>query len=152
MANTSPTWKIEGAHQLSGSITTKGSKNTNPVILTNIPRINDVFDMVSLLRLAGTSVTWLDRSTLEIQRPSLLAADGLDIEASRRTRAVVLLVAALAKDQDDSIFPRGCSFGDHSLRPQVDALEQLSLEVDNHSAACECVGRKPASQILSCRC
>jgi UDP-N-acetylglucosamine enolpyruvyl transferase len=152
MAYTSPTWKIEGAHQLSESITTKGSKNTNPVILTNIPRTNDVFDMVSLLRSAGTSVTWLDRSTLEIQRPSLLAADSLDIEASRRTRAVVLLVAALAKDQDDSVFPRGCSFGDRSLRPQVDALEQLSLEVDNHSAACECVDRKPAGQMLSCRC
>jgi UDP-N-acetylglucosamine enolpyruvyl transferase len=152
MAYTSPTWKIEGAHQLSGSNTTNGSKNTNPVILTNIPRINDVFDMVSLLRSAGTSVAWLDRSTLEIQLPSPLAADSLDIEASRRTRAVVLLVAALAKDQDDSIFPRGCSFGDRSLRPQVDALEQPIPEVNNYSAACECVNRKPASQILSYCC
>jgi UDP-N-acetylglucosamine 1-carboxyvinyltransferase len=143
MAHTSPTWKIEGGHQLSGSLRVKGSKNsalaiicaallnTGPVILSNIPRISDVFDMVSILRSTGTTVTWLDNNTLEIQRPPLLAVDNLDIEASRRTRAVVLLVAALAKDQDEfTLFSGGCSLGDRSLGPHIDALEQLGLHVD----------------------
>jgi UDP-N-acetylglucosamine 1-carboxyvinyltransferase len=144
MANTSSTWKIEGGHRLSGSTKAMGSKNsalaiicaalldTGPVILSNIPRISDVFDIVSILRSAGTSVTWLDNNTLEIQRPPVLAIDSLDIEASRRTRAVVLLVAALAKDQDEFIlpFPGGCSLGDRSLGPHIDALEQLGLHVD----------------------
>jgi UDP-N-acetylglucosamine 1-carboxyvinyltransferase len=144
MAHTSPSWKIEGGRQLSGSITAKGSKNSalaiicaallavGPVVLDNIPRISDVYDIVSVLRSTGTSVTWLDNNTLEIQRPPRLAVDNLDIEASRRTRAVVLLVAALAKDQDDFTLPLpgGCSLGDRSLGPHIDALEQLGLQVD----------------------
>jgi UDP-N-acetylglucosamine enolpyruvyl transferase len=133
MAHTFPTRKTESAHQLSGPITT-----TKPVILTNIPRTNDVFDMVSLLRSAGTSVTWLDLNTLSIHQ---LATDSLDIEASRRTRAVDLLVAALAKDQDDFIIPKDCSFGDRSFEPHVDALEKLGRK---DSAVCECVDQ--------CRC
>lgn len=141
MAHTFPTRKTESARQLSGPITT-----TKPVILTNIPRTNDVFDMVSLLRSAGTSVTWLDLNTLQVDI-QLLATDSLDIEASRRTRAVDLLVAALAKDQDDFILPRDCSFGDRSSGPHV--LERLSRQ---DSAVCECFDGKPASQILSCRC
>jgi UDP-N-acetylglucosamine 1-carboxyvinyltransferase len=144
MAHVSPTWRIEGGHQLSGSITAGGSKNSalaiicaallslGPVVLSNIPRISDVFDMVSILRSTGTSVTWLDSNTLKIQRPPLLAVDSLDIEAARRTRAVVLLVAALAKDQDEFVLalPGGCSLGDRSLGPHIDALEQLGLQVD----------------------
>jgi UDP-N-acetylglucosamine 1-carboxyvinyltransferase len=146
MAHTSTTWKIEGGQQLSGSLTAKGSKNSalaiicaalltlGPVVLNSIPRISDVFDMVSILRSAGTSVTWLDNNTLKIQRPPLLAVDNLDIEASRRTRAVVLLVAALAKDQQNFIIPLpgGCSLGDRSLGPHIDALGQLGLRVDYH--------------------
>jgi UDP-N-acetylglucosamine enolpyruvyl transferase len=140
MAHTSPTRKIDGAHQLSGLNTTKGSMATESVILTNIPRTNDVFDMVSLLRSAGTSVTWLDRNTtLEIRLP---AADSLDIEASRKTKAIALLVAALAKDQDDFILPGGCSFEDHP------SLEQRGRQ---DSAVCECLDRKSASPI-SCSC
>ena len=146
MAHTSPIWKIEGGHQLSGSCTVSGSKNASlaticaaildigPVVLNNIPRISDVFDMVSILRSAGTSVAWLDNNTLEIQRPPLLTVDNLDIEASRRTRAVVLLVAALAKDHDGPFIvplPGGCTLGDRSLGPHIDALEQLGLHV-NH--------------------
>jgi len=130
MTYTSPTWKIDGANQLSGSTTTKGSRN---VILTNIPRTNDVFDMVSLLRSAGTSVTWLDPTTLDI---NLMATGSLDIEASRRTRAVDLLVAALAKDQDDFIIHRDCSFGDRSFEPHVDALAKLTRQ---DSAVCKCL-------------
>lgn len=105
-----------------------------PVILSNVPRISDVFDLASILRSAGSSVQWLDNNTLKIQRPPLLAIHNLDIEASRRTRAVVLLVAAFATDLDGFILPLpgGCSLGDRSLGPHIDALEQLGLEVDYH--------------------
>ena len=160
MAHTSPIWKIEGGHQLSGSCTVSGSKNASlaiicaaildigPVVLNNIPRISDVFDMVSILRSAGTSVAWLDNNTLEIQRPPLLTVDNLDIEASRRTRAVVLLVAALAKDHDGPFIvplPGGCTLGDRSLGPHIDALEQLGLHV-NHDLGGLRVSRSQTSQ------
>jgi len=147
MAHTALQWKVKGGHQLLGTITAKGSKNSalaivsaalltpGPVILTQIPRISDVCDLVSVLRSAGSSVVWLDDNTLEIQRPPILDFDSLDIEASRRTRAVVLLVAALVRDHDDFILPLpgGCSLGDRSLGPHIDVLEQLGLEVDYHA-------------------
>jgi UDP-N-acetylglucosamine 1-carboxyvinyltransferase len=159
MASTSPTWKIEGGHQLSGSVTAKGSKNSSlaiicaalltlgPVVLANIPRISDVYDIVSILRSTGTSVVWLDNSTIEIIRPPVLAVDSLDIEASRRTRAVVLLVAALAKDQDEFVLPLpgGCSLGDRSLEPHVDVLAQLGLQVEYDLGGLR-VSRSPISE------
>jgi len=160
MAHPSLQWSIEGGHQLSGTITAKGSKNSalaifsaalltpGPVILAQIPRISDVFDMVGILRSAGSSVAWLDSSTLKIQRPSVLAVDNLDIEASRRTRAVVLLVAALAKDHNDFVLPLpgGCSLGDRSLGPHIDVLEQLGLVVDHRVDGLR-VSRSQASEL-----
>jgi UDP-N-acetylglucosamine enolpyruvyl transferase len=153
MAHTSPTWKIEGGHQLSGSLRVKGSKNsalaiicaallnTGPVILSNIPRISDVFDMVSILRSTGTTVTWLDNNTLEIQRPPLLAVDNLDIEASRRTRAVVLLVAALAKDQEVAVL----GIAPWGLTSTL--WSSLVCTSTTNSVVYGCLDRKPASQI-----
>jgi UDP-N-acetylglucosamine 1-carboxyvinyltransferase len=147
MQQTSPQWKIHGGHQLSGAVTTNGSKNSalaiisaslltfEPILLTNVPRISDVNDMVSMLRSIGFQATWIDDNSLSLQRPLILDVNSLDIQAAQRTRAVVLLVAGLAIDHADFTipFPGGCNLGDRSLEPHIDALEQLGLEVSHQS-------------------
>jgi UDP-N-acetylglucosamine 1-carboxyvinyltransferase len=145
MQQPSPQWKVHGGHQLSGAITTNGSKNSalaiisaslltfEPIVLTNVPRISDVNDMVSILQSMGAQATWTDSNSLTIQRPLILDVESLDIEAAQRTRAVVLLVAGLAIDHEDFTIPLpgGCNLGDRSLEPHIDALEQLGLEVSH---------------------
>ena len=146
MQHPSPQWRIYGGHRLSGTITTNGSKNSalaiisaslltfEPILLTNVPRISDVNDMVSILRSMGTQATWEDNN-LSLQRPLILDVESLDIQAAQRTRAVVLLVAGLAIHHVDFTvpLPGGCDLGDRSLEPHIDALEQLGLEVSHQS-------------------
>jgi UDP-N-acetylglucosamine 1-carboxyvinyltransferase len=147
MQQTSPQWKVDGGNQLSGAVTTNGSKNSalaiisaslltfEPILLTNVPRISDVDDMTSILRSMGFQTTWEDSNTLSLQRPLILDVESMDIQAAQRTRAVVLLVAGLAIDHADFTipFPGGCNLGDRSLEPHIDALEQLGLEVSRRS-------------------
>jgi len=147
MQQPSQQWKVHGGHQLSGAVTTNGSKNSalaiisaslltfEPITLTNVPRISDVDDMVSILRSMGFQATWKDRNSLSLQRPLILDIESLDVLAAQRTRAVVLLVAGLAIDRADFTIPLpgGCNLGDRSLEPHIDALEQLGLEVSHQS-------------------
>lgn len=143
MQRASPQWMVQGGHQLSGTITTKGSKNSalaiisaslltlEPVVLTNVPRISDVFDMLNILQSLGSQVRWVDDYTVRLQRAALLDVSNLDKHAAERTRAVILLVAGLAMDHADFLlpFPGGCDLGDRSLEPHADALQQLGLQL-----------------------
>jgi len=147
MPATSAQWKVHGGHQLSGTVTTNGSKNSalaiisaslltfEPILLTNVPRISDINDMISILQSMGSLATWVDNNTLSLQRPLILDVESLDTEAAARTRAVVLLAAGLATDHADFTLPLpgGCNLGDRSLEPHIDALEQLGLEVSHQS-------------------
>jgi UDP-N-acetylglucosamine 1-carboxyvinyltransferase len=143
MQQATPEWQVQGGHQLSGTVTTNGSKNSalailsaslltfEPIVLTNVPRISDVDDMVSILRSIGSQATWVDTNTLRLLRPSVLNVAALDVQAAQRIRAVVLLIAGLVVDHAEFTLPLpgGCTLGDRSLGPHIDALEQLGLEV-----------------------
>jgi UDP-N-acetylglucosamine 1-carboxyvinyltransferase len=164
MQQTSPQWKVHGGHQLSGTVTTNGSKNSalaiisaslltfEPILLTNVPRISDVDDMVSILRSMGAQATWVEDNSLSLQRPLILDVESMDVRAAQRTRAVVLLVAGLAIDHKDFTIPLpgGCNLGDRSLEPHIDALEQLGLEVNQQSnglRVCRSAEREPETTI-----
>lgn len=147
MQHTSPQWKVHGGHLLSGYVTTNGSKNSalatisaslltfEPILLTNVPRISDVDDMVSILQSMGSQATWVDNNSLSLQRPLVLDIESLDVQAAQRTRAVVLMIAGIAIDHAEFTIPLpgGCNLGDRSLEPHIDALEQLGLEVSRQS-------------------
>ncbi|GAB7322917.1 hypothetical protein MBLNU13_g05459t1 [Cladosporium sp. NU13] len=147
MQQPSPQWKVHGGHQLSGTVTTNGSKNSalaiisaslltfEPILLTNVPRISDVHDMVSILRSMGSQATWVGNNSLSLHRPMVLDVESLDVRAAQRTRAVVLMIAGIAIDHADFTIPLpgGCNLGDRSLEPHIDALEQLGLEVSHES-------------------
>lgn len=136
-------WKVHGGRELSGSITTNGSKNsalailcaslltTEQITLTNVPYISDVFDMVSILRSIGLIISWRDKNTLQLKRSSLVDLSKLDKQAARRARTVILLAPGIALDHGTFSLPtpRGCQLGDRTLEPHIDALGQLGLQV-----------------------
>lgn len=147
MTYSSSVWTVEGGHQLFGVIDLKGSKNSalailcaslltmEPVELTNVPRISDIIDLVSVLRSVGSRVDWKNTNTLSLQRPSVLNVAAIDATAARRTRAIVLLIACFAMDEAAFTLPLpgGCQLGERSLGPHIDALRQLGLEVECYS-------------------
>ena len=68
---------IEGGARLSGSIRTSGAKNaalpilagtllaTEPVVVRNVPHLNDVTTMLSLLQTMGVQITVDDQLNVE---------------------------------------------------------------------------------------
>ena len=80
------TFKIEGGHLLSGTITPQGAKNealqvicatlltSEPVTISNVPNIRDVNNLIQLLKDVGVKVSSEKSGTFTFQ------ADRLNIE------------------------------------------------------------------------
>src|SRR5699024_7697036 len=94
--------RVEGGHQLSGSIAVRSSKNAavallvasllnkGRTVLHGVARIEEVNRILEVLTSIGVEATWSeDRSSLTLQRPARLDLASMDIEAARRTRSVI---------------------------------------------------------------
>ncbi len=93
---------IEGGVSLRGEVIPGGNKNAalpllsacllteEPVVLHNVPRIQDVLDMRSLIESLGAEVEERNANTWRITARTLHPAD-LDPELCRRIRASILL-------------------------------------------------------------
>src|SRR5436305_7898820 len=92
---------IEGGYPLSGRVRAAGNKNgalpilaatllaTEPVTLTNVPRIRDVDTMCDLLADIGADVVWTGENELRID-PTSATKTVLDAELCSRIRASFL--------------------------------------------------------------
>ena len=86
------TFKIEGGHQLSGTITPQGAKNEalevisatlltgEKVIIRNIPDIRDVNNLIQLLRDIGVKVQKEEEGERSQKRTYSFQADALDLQ------------------------------------------------------------------------
>jgi UDP-N-acetylglucosamine 1-carboxyvinyltransferase len=133
---------IEGGQPLSGRVRAAGNKNgalpilaaclltAEPVVLSNVPRIVDVENMVELLADVGAEVEWLGRNEIRICAADAHKLD-LDEELCRRIRTSILLAGPLlARFGRVAVPPPG---GDMIGRRRVDvhmhALSALGAEV-----------------------
>jgi UDP-N-acetylglucosamine 1-carboxyvinyltransferase len=133
---------IEGGVPLRGEITPGGNKNaalplmaacllTNePVILKNIPNIQDVQTMRKLFVSLGVEFTELDKNTWKIQAKNIQPT-GLDPDLCRKIRASILIAGPMvARAGHLELPPPG---GDVIGRRRVDthllALEKLGTQI-----------------------
>lgn len=120
---------IEGMHPLSGEVTPSGNKNSalplmaaclltdKPVILHNIPDIQDVHIMKTLLETLGAEIEILAPHSWKIHAKNLDTAN-LDRDQLKRIRASILLAGPItARVGDLSLYPPG---GDVIGRRRVD--------------------------------
>jgi len=129
---------IEGNHPLNGEVTPSGNKNAalpmlaactlteEPIILHNVPEINDVKAMRDLLESLGVKIENLGNNTLKIEAKEVRPAD-LDPDLCRKIRASILLAGPMiARAGELKLPPPG---GDVIGRRRVDthllALESL---------------------------
>jgi UDP-N-acetylglucosamine 1-carboxyvinyltransferase len=134
---------IEGGTPLGGRVSAAGNKNgalpilaatllaTDPVTLTNVPRIRDVETMVALLVDIGADAEWLGANEIRID-PSNAQKVELDPELCSRIRASFLLAGPLlARFGRASVPPPGGDvIGRRRLDPHVHALAELGVEID----------------------
>jgi len=134
---------IEGGRPLDGTIRAAGNKNgalpilaacvlaTEPVQLTNLPRIRDVQTMLELLVDIGAEVEWTGENEVAIDSTGVHKTE-LDEELCRRIRASFLLAGPLlARFGRVSVPPPGGDvIGRRRLDPHIHGLAELGVEIE----------------------
>jgi UDP-N-acetylglucosamine 1-carboxyvinyltransferase len=134
---------IEGGFPLNGTVRAGGNKNgalpvlaatllvSEPVELTNMPRIRDVATMLALLEDLGADVEWTGPNEVRVDTTNVSKTQ-LDEELCRRIRASFLLAGPLlARFGRASVPPPGGDvIGRRRLDPHIHALAELGAEID----------------------
>jgi UDP-N-acetylglucosamine 1-carboxyvinyltransferase len=134
---------IEGGRPLDGTIRAAGNKNgalpilaacvlaSEPVQLTNVPRIRDVQTMLELLVDIGADVEWNGDNEVAIDSAGVHKTE-LDEELCRRIRASFLLAGpVLARFGRVSVPPPGGDvIGRRRLDPHIHGLAELGVEIE----------------------
>lgn len=136
---------IQGGIPLNGEITPSGNKNaalpllaatlltTEPVILHNLPEINDVRDMRQLLESIGVEVTQLASHSWQIQAKEIRSTN-LDPTLCTRIRASVLLAGPLIARTGELQLPPpgGDVIGKRRIDTHILALQSLGASISYH--------------------
>ena len=136
-------FKVEGGHELKGSIDTKISKNAAVCLLfasllnqgttrlKKMPRIEEVNRIIEVLVSIGVSVRWLAGNDLEIKPPANLLLDKMDKNAARKTRSVLMMLGPVMHILDSFKIPYagGCKLGTRTVQPHLFALEEFGVDI-----------------------
>jgi len=139
---------IKGKQKLSGTIETNTSKNgavgllcasllnRGTTILHRMPRIEEVHRIIEVLQSIGVSVSWSD-STVTITPPKKFNIKGIDVEAAKKTRSIVMFIGALIHTLPNFSLPQsgGCKLGSRTVRPHFYALENFGVNIDTTNDA-----------------
>ena len=132
---------IEGGHPLQGVVRAAGNKNgalpilaatvlaTEPVQLSNVPRIEDVETMVELLQDIGAAAEWTGENEVRIDSSGVHKTD-LDPELCRRIRASFLLAGPLLARFGRATVPPpgGDVIGRRRLDTHIHAFAELGVD------------------------
>ncbi|HKP19175.1 MAG TPA: UDP-N-acetylglucosamine 1-carboxyvinyltransferase [Gaiellaceae bacterium] len=134
---------IEGGHQLSGTIKAAGNKNgalpilaatlltTEPVTLSNVPRIRDVETMLELLADVGADVGWTGPNEVRVHAADVRKTE-LDPTLCGRMRASFLMAGPLLSRVGHVTVPPpgGDVIGRRRLDPHIHAFARLGAEIE----------------------
>ena len=137
------TFVIEGGQPLGGRVRAAGNKNgalpvlaaclltSEPVVLSNVPRIRDVETMIALISALGADVEWTGQNEVRVHAADVSSYE-LDPELARQIRASFLLAGPLlARLGRASVPPPGGDvIGRRRLDPHIHALAELGAEID----------------------
>lgn len=135
--------RIEGGHELSGSITLKRSKNAAVALLMasllnygvtrfkSFPRIEEVHRIIEVLESIGVKVKWDENNNVEIRRPQKLDLSKINSSSAKKTRSVLMLLGPLMHDYKEFAIPYagGCKLGTRTVTPHLFALEKFGVNV-----------------------
>ena len=134
---------IEGGQPLGGRVRAAGNKNgalpvlaaclltSEPVVLSNVPRIRDVETMIALISALGADAEWTGENEVRVHAADVSSHE-LDPDLARQIRASFLLAGPLlARLGRASVPPPGGDvIGRRRLDPHIHALAELGAEID----------------------
>ncbi len=101
-----------------------------PVILRNVPHLNDVTTMLSLLQVLGVNVTVSDQLTIEISASDVQGRQA-PYELVKTMRASILVLGPLLArfGEADVSMPGGCAIGARPVNLHIAGLRAMGAEV-----------------------
>lgn len=135
--------RVEGGHELKGSIDVKTSKNAAVALLfatllnkgvtrlRKMPRIEEVYRIIEVLNSVGVQVKWTADNTLEVRPPAQLNLDHMNKAAARKTRSVLMMLGPLMHVFKEFKIPYagGCKLGTRTVQPHLFALEEFGVSI-----------------------
>ena len=132
---------IRGGHRLSGEVAMSGAKNAalpilaaglltaEPITLDNVPKLNDISTMLSLLQSLGVSVA--RDGTRVVLDASSVASCVAPYDLVKTMRASILVLGPLlARFGEAKVsFPGGCAIGSRPVDLHLRALEAMGAEI-----------------------
>lgn len=143
-------FRVHGGRKLSGSITTKTSKNAAVALLCasllnqgkttlrRVARIEEVNRIIEVLQSIGVKTRWIgEENDLEIITPKQLNLTHIDVEAAKRTRSIIMFLGPLLHQYSDYKLPfaGGCNLGTRTVEPHLAGLEAFGLSVTATNSA-----------------
>lgn len=136
---------ITGGKKLTGHVSLSGAKNIalkviiaallfdSTVILNNIPRIQDIHELIHLLELLGVTIQFKG-NTVTIE-PHHITSNKVDLLYASKIRVSFLLFAPLLHKFSKAVIPNpgGCRLGARSIDRVIDGLKALGVQVDYDS-------------------
>ncbi len=137
---------IKGGQPLTGAVQLSGAKNIalkvliaallfeGKVVLNNIPRIDDIQELIHLLKLLGAEVTF-EENTVTID-PSYVKENKVDLLHASKIRVSFLLFAPLLYRFQQAQIPNpgGCRLGARSIDRVIEGLKALGITVSYDSS------------------
>ncbi|HNG61272.1 MAG TPA: UDP-N-acetylglucosamine 1-carboxyvinyltransferase, partial [Cellvibrionaceae bacterium] len=134
---------IKGPCQISGEVRISGSKNSGlpilaatllaqtPVLLQNLPHLNDITTMLALLRCMGVGITIDERMGVEVDASNITDFSA-PYDLVRTMRASILVLGPLLArfGQADVSFPGGCAIGSRPVDIHLKGLEAMGAQIE----------------------
>ena len=134
---------IEGGKKLRGTVVTNSSKNgavgllcasllnRKTTTLKKMPRIEEVYRLIEVLLSIGVTTQW-NGSDLLITPPKKFNLKGINVEAARKTRSIVMFIGPLIHQLKSFSLPQsgGCKLGSRTVMPHFYALEHFGVSID----------------------
>ena len=133
---------IRGGRPLHGDVTVSGAKNAalpelcaalltaEPVVLTNVPRLQDVATMLKLVRNMGVAAEQGDHGTVRIDASALTTPEA-PYELVKTMRASVLALGPLlARFGKATVsLPGGCAIGSRPVEQHIKGLTAMGADI-----------------------
>jgi len=134
---------IKGGKSLKGEVILSGAKNValktiiaalmfkGDVVLKNIPKINDVLDLIELIRSLGATANFKEKNTLVING-SNLKSNRVDLVNGSKIRVSFMLFAPLLYHFGECFVPNpgGCRIGARPIDRIISGLVALGIKVE----------------------
>lgn len=144
VAGHSTNFRVNGGHELRGTVETKTAKNSAVALLCasllnkgttkllRVPRIEEVNRIIEVLESLGVKVRWFGGNNLEIKPPAKLTLDAINKESARRTRSVIMLAGPFMHLFKEFKIPYagGCKLGKRSVQTHLYALEEFGITTE----------------------